>query len=182
MNNWYAFRVQPGTELKAQALLTGYGILGRNPVHYKYTRTNKDGSKVVEGLPTLRGYYIGQWLDNAADWYTIANLTYADGARVLRKALSWDGHIRPLDPLTRVQILNLQGVDLIAPEIEPQHGLKPGDTVVIKGGLHSGKRIVLQRVARNTDKAKTFTAVMDLLGGQREVELDERSLELVVAA
>ena len=109
---------------------------------------------------------------------------YPDGSRVLGKALSVDGFIRPLSKEIRDQISKLQGSDFDAePVVEMQHGLKPGDYVIIRGSDPAKvKRIRLERRKRVTDRGQSFVALMDILGSMREVELHEQSLELVEAA
>lgn len=176
---WYLFSVESGTELEAQRILTGYGAMGRNPVEYRYLRTNKDGTKVVGAVPRLRGYYVGLWFD-PPDWHTILELRHVNGSRVLRKPLSRDGLIRRLDGLTIIQIQTLLCPDYM-PDIEPQRGLKPGDTVVVKGGTHNGWRGTIKRNLKG-NKADRVVALMQVFGSMREVVVDAASCELIEAA
>jgi hypothetical protein len=145
--------------MRAQALLTGHGVLGRNPVRYVYQRTNAKGEKIVTGKPELSGYFVGEWLD-APNWYAMKSLMYPDGSRVLGRALSVDGVIRPLPGAVRAQIYMLQGFDFNAePVVEMQHGLKPGDYVIIKGSdPDKVKRIRLERRKRVTDRGQSIDA------------------------
>lgn len=176
----YAFRCRGGSELKAQATLTGYGLIGRNPVRYEFIRVNKAGVKIIRATPQLQGYYVALIPDDIC-WHSLLGLTWQDGTRILGKPLSHDGTLRALDPLTVLQIKALQGCDPIEPDIQIQVGIKPGDTVVIHGGLHDGLRTKVKR-RKGTTKGVKLSGVIKILGGLREVTFDEANAEIIEAA
>ncbi|UOF81835.1 transcriptional activator rfah factor [Caudoviricetes sp.] len=175
----YCFRVQSGTELKAQAILTGHGLIGTNPVAYEYRRANRDGVKVVEAVPQLRGYYVGLVPDDI-DWATILELRNPiTNIRILGKPISYDGSLRPLDPLSILQIRKLQGLEPESPQVEMQRGLKVGDTIVIRGGLHDGLRTKVKRISRDGSKGQFVVGLLKLFASWREVTIAAANSELV---
>ncbi len=178
----YCFRIPGGTELKAQAILTGHGLIGTNPVAYEYRRTNKAGTKSVEAVPQLKGYYVGLVPDDV-DWHTVLSIRHPmTNAKVLGKPISVDGTLRPLDALSVLQIKKLQGLEPEAPQIEMQRGLKVGDTVIIRGGLHDGLRTTIKRIRRDNSKGQLVTGLLKLFGSWREVSIEATSAEVVEEA
>jgi transcription antitermination factor NusG len=175
----YCFRVPGGTELKAQAILTGHGLIGMNPVAYEYRRTAKDGTKIVEADPQLKGYYVGLVPDEV-NWHVLLDLRHpTTNNRILGKPISLDGELRPLDPLSVLQIRKLQGMEPEAPQIDMQRGLRVGDTVIIRGGLHDGLRTKVKRIRRDNSKGQLVTGLLQLFGSWREVTINAINAEVV---
>lgn len=171
------FRIRGGTEFRAADRLLRFGVVALNPCHYAYTRKNAKGEAVLTAQPVLHGYFVGMIpLDS---WWQITNACHDDGSPVLGRALSVDGERRPLSWPTWHTIMDLNAYYAEAPTIEPQRGLKPGMTVVLKDGMHAGKRFRLQAMG----KSEKVKIVIHLLGGLRDVEIkDPRAVEVVDAA
>jgi hypothetical protein len=176
MRHPYIFRVKGGSEFKAADRLLRFGVVPMNPCFYAYTRKQGDVA-VLTVKAQLHGYFVGMFPSDR--WWEIRSATYPDGSRVLGSGLSADGHVRPLDWNTWRNIMDLNSYSADAPVIEPQRGLRPGMMVVLKDGLHAGKRFRLQSMGKS-DKVKI---VMDFLGGLRDVEIkDSNAVEIVEAA
>lgn len=177
MNHCYAFRIQSGKEFTAERILwERHGVTQLNPCAYRYLRKQPNGPLVLNATPMLRGYYVGLFTPECLAG--ALSERWPDGSRILSRPLSTDSTIRPLSAETRLQIIGLNAYTQIAPEIE-RKGVKPGDLVILKGGVHNGKRFRLQSVSSNSKRAR---AVLEILGSLRDVEISTDAVEIVKAA
>lgn len=177
MRQTYVFRIKGGTEFKAADRLLRFGVMPMNPCRYHYVRKHKTGETVLEAEPHLKGYFVGLFPSDR--WFEIRNACHQDGTRVLGAPLSPDGYMRPLraDIAATIQDMNYYSAE--APVIEQQRGLKVGQVVILKGGVHAGKRFRLQSVSKSGDKAE---AMIEFLGSLRPVTIEAASVDIIEEA
>lgn len=176
MRHPYAFRVMSGHEDRAAKRLLRFDVQAKNPFEYIRLRENEDGVCILKDRAQLPGYFVG--LFPAERWFDVRDARYPDGSMVLGRPLSIDGQIRPLDTKTFQIIEEMNSYAEEAPVIPTQHGLKPGDYVILRGGTHAGKRLRVERTNKSGVKA---IAVLKILGALREVTFDADLAEVVAA-
>lgn len=177
MRKPFVFKIRGGTEFRAAKRLLQFHVMPMNPCEYVYTRRQPGGEAVLDPKPLLPGYFVGMFPTDC--WFVLRNVMHEDGTKVLGAPLSPDGVMRPLSPQTFADINDLNSYSAEAPVIEKQRGLSVGQTVILKGGLHAGKRFRLERTSKCRTRA---TAVIRILGALREVTVTEDAVEIVEAA
>lgn len=180
---WHGFKVRPQTEFKVceKLIVRGLATDTLAPERYVFKRTShkKDAPKIVQALAQMPGYVFAGF-DAPPAWMVLKELRDTSGNRMLWSVLEQHGAPYTFPAQSVLQIKALQCPKPLSPDVEPQHGVKVGDTVLIHEGLHAGKRVKVKRV--KPAGQLILRDVMVMLGGLREVELEVAADAATLAA
>lgn len=163
---WYCLTTRPQSEILCAESL--YGMLGYQalvPVDYKLRRRSPiTNTAVVYPVPVMPRYVVVD-LEEHPNWYKLRNVEVR-GRPAVTSVLSMDEEPYPLPALAVAAVKSMIDERLVVP-LAP--GLRVGDTAIIEGGQHAGKRAKVKRVIR--PNLADVSMLLTFFGSLHEVQI-----------